>query len=175
MNDRILAKGTINCGTLDWNRTGRKLNRVEIEWRLTQGQYGPCLAASGHVWNGSGTDIIEGGQMVDRIAERVADPRVQRLAEIWRAYHLNELTAGTPEQERAAAEYREGKLYPDTDYTHICEYLKTIGLYEVPADGLQALGGLPDDVTNGTRGYRYGERWLYSPIPAEIVAELMQF
>lgn len=50
-----------------------------------------------------------------------------------------------------------------------CEILRNAGLLDVPVtDELRAsaLGGLPD----GAAVYRYGSRWLYRAIPADVVA-----
>jgi len=51
--------------------------------------------------------------------------------------------------------------------------LRELGLYEVPVPaGAKCTGGFPDDVADGTRGYRYGERWVFASIPAEIIEEI---
>jgi hypothetical protein len=115
--------------------------------------------------------------------------RAQRIAAIWELYHLNDMKAGLPDQERAIAEgwaqivaevkampdgkkyfYDEAMIEPNPHYLPsvkgfqsyydwACAYLKQVGLYEMP---------LPTE----KRGYRYGERWVYSEIPAEVIAEI---
>lgn len=58
-------------------------------------------------------------------------------------------------------------------YSWECAILKDAGLYEVPLpEGLQATGGFPEEVTSGKRGYRFGERWIFEPLPAEVLAEI---
>jgi len=58
-------------------------------------------------------------------------------------------------------------------YSWACHVLKQAGLYEVPLPaGQKCTGDFPPEVLNGSRGYRYGERWLYRQLPASIVQEL---
>jgi len=58
-------------------------------------------------------------------------------------------------------------------YSWSVHVLKQAGLYEVPLPaGQKCTGDFPPDVLNGSRGYHYGERWLYRELPESIVAEL---
>lgn len=77
-------------------------------------------------------------------------------------YHLNDLCAGTPEQEKCLKEHEEmcrlhEVVYGDDHYTACCETLKEYGLYEVDLDG---------------KPYKYGHAWLYRPIPDEDLAKI---
>lgn len=74
------------------------------------------------------------------------------IARLGETYHLNEMHAGTPEQEKAI---KEAGI---TDYRECCEYLKNIGLYEVT---------LPDGSP-----YKYGHRWLTKEIPEADLKEI---
>ena len=55
----------------------------------------------------------------------------QKLYNWWKLYHLNDLHAGTPEQEQALASVG---LLGVNKYTQACEYLKSVWLYEVVHD-----------------------------------------
>lgn len=99
-----------------------------------------------------------GGQCLDHIHEKAEqfimpdEKKVlyNRIYEIWREYHLNDLQAGTKKQTDAIPE----EMFELDYYTAKCEYLQDIGLFE-------------------DRGYKYGHGWLCKEIPAEIVAEIM--
>lgn len=160
-----------------------KDGKAQIEWELKPGANGPEFSASGDYAGGS-------GQCVDAIAKAYPqDETVQRIAKVWRAYHLNGMQSGTPAQVAFLAEKWEAaaKLHPELadaphalasklggdHYTLSCDWLKAAGLYEAPLPaGLMATGGFPEEVTSGERGYRYGERWVYLPIPADVLKEI---
>jgi hypothetical protein len=179
--------------------------KAQIEWELrAKDEKGgkPCFSASGEYDGGS-------GQNIDTIAKAYPDDAmVQQIAEVWRKYHLNDMKAGTPEQQaeieqaRVTAEdyarqqpkaeqyfYDDALTQPnwhslcrlfslDSYYSWECDILKQANLYEVPladqikAGTITATGGFPDEVASGARGYRFGERWLYSPIPAEVLKQI---
>ncbi len=71
----------------------------------------------------------------------------KRLIDIWKKYHLNNMNAGTPEQEEALKGF-------DGDYTKQCEHLKKLGLYEVRLE-------------NGNL-YKYGYSWWARKLPGDI-------
>ena len=99
-----------------------------------------------------------GGQCLDHIHEKgeqyiMPDEKkvlFNRIYEVWREYHLNELQSGTKKQTEALTE----ELHRADHYKEACKYLESIGLFE-------------------DRGYKYGHGWLCKEIPAEIVAEIM--
>jgi hypothetical protein len=91
-----------------------------------------------------------GGQCLDTLAEYVDNPLFKAIHMLWKNYHLNDMHAGTIEQEQAIAEWvANGNKY---DYNTICEHLQSIGLYEVEVDG---------------KPYKYGHGWLYRAIPED--------
>lgn len=123
------------------------------------------FTASGNIWNHCHSDIYSGGQNLDEIAKYIKTPLFQKIYTFWKKYHLNGMHAGTPEQEKAIAEWTaEGNKY---DYTKVCEMLKKCGLYEVP---------LTADLV-GTRKadrepYRYGHGWVIFDIPEKDLEEI---
>lgn len=151
---------------VDYNHIGRRINAasLEVEYRLeTKYQNGePSLyweySACGAIWNHIHTDHISGGQNLESMAKFAAirnDKNFSEAFSLWKAYHLNGMTAGSPAQESAIKEYetenaKQGKRY---DYTEACEFLKARGLLD---DEGYIYEGKP---------YRYGTAWLVTPIP----------
>lgn len=101
--------------------------------------------------------------MFDHIPEDKVDSSVYSfLIQMWKKYHLNDLHAGTPEQEKCLDEHREvcelhEVAYGYDHYTACCETLKEYGLYEVDLDG---------------KPYKYGHAWLYRPVPDDDLAKI---
>ena len=98
------------------------------------------------------------GQCLDHIHEKAEqyimpdEKRVlyNRIYNIWREYHLNDLQAGTKKQTALLTDTQRRADH----YDNACETLKYLGLFE-------------------DRGFKYGHGWLCKEIPAEIVAEIM--
>ncbi len=139
-------------GKIDFDGIGRKINTVEIEVGLREysdGSY--SFTASVNVWNHIHTDIVAGGQMFDAVELSQIEARSSLFAtikELWRKYHLNDMHAGTPEQEEAL-EKANLLSVNDFDFDKACEFLKNAGLYEVEYEG---------------KPYRYGSGWLHFSI-----------
>jgi hypothetical protein len=73
---------------------------------------------------------------------------VAEFYKVWHRWHLNKLRPGTAEQEKAIEIWKKaGNQYT---YDGACEYLKSIGLYEV-------------------NGYKYGHGWITEELPQRIV------
>lgn len=141
----IKLRKTFNFGKVDWNHTGRKINPVEVTVELRNNNDGkPVFAASAVVYNQTKTDCWTAGQCLNHI--HLNDDTFKFIKKMWQAYHLNDMHAGTPEQEKAL------ESCTAKDYIERCEYLKSIGLYEVELDG---------------KPYKYGHSWLYQEIPAD--------
>lgn len=141
---------TFNFNKIDYNGIGRKINPVKVDIELKETDKGCCFSASGVIYNQTKTDCLAGGQCLDTIAEYVFDAKFKEIYRLWKLYHLNDMHAGTYEQEAAIDAWEtQGNRY---DYTKACEHLKSIGLYEVEHDG---------------KPYKYGHGWLYWEIPSE--------
>lgn len=149
----------INFGKIDYNRTGRKINLVEVEIALEEKKQGkPVFTASATVWNSEKTEAVISGQCLDSLLnyrKLKNDKQYQKIFEFWKKYHLNDMHAGTVAQEAAIKEW-ENKGNKD-DYAAACEYLKSVGLYEVENEG---------------KPYKYGEGWLYREIPQKDLEEI---
>lgn len=149
--------------------------RAQIEWELVEKESGKLTFSACGTYNPKGGGS-HGGQCIDTIAKAYpADAMVQRIARVWERWHLNDMRAGTFEQEEALKKVADGgepwkdAQYDHSHYTWALFVLKALNLYAVPVTPelkASALGGFDGDV------YTYGARWLCEPIPAEIVAEI---
>lgn len=149
-------KKTFNFGKIDFYGTGRKINLVTITAELNEKENGkPVFTASGEVWNNIKSDIVCGGQCLDILSKYVKNPLFKRINKLWNLYHLNDMNAGTPDQENAIEQWKvNGNKY---DYTAACEYLKSINLYEVEHEG---------------KPYKYGHKWIYASIPENDLQDI---
>ena len=78
------------------------------------------------------------------------DKLFSKIYKFWKKYHLNDLHAGTPKQEKAL---KKVELLGGNYYDEACEYLKSINLYE-------------------DNGYKYGSSWLKEEIPTKDLNEI---
>jgi len=101
---------------VDYNHIGRRVNAasLEVEYRLkTKYLNGvPSLfweySACGAIWNHIHTDHISGGQNLESMAKFDAirnDKNFSEAFSLWKAYHLNGMTAGSPAQEAAKKDF----------------------------------------------------------------------
>ena len=80
---------TFDFGKIDYNGTGRRINKVTIDARLVEHNGKLVFAAMGEVWNIRSTDIILGGQCLETIAKHVHGPLFKKLYGWWEKYHWN--------------------------------------------------------------------------------------
>lgn len=98
---------------------------------------------------------ISGVQAFARHCPPAQRAAIERLCELWREWHLNDLQAGTAKQTeaiglaRAAGEIQDGAFY---DTARIA---------------LEARGLLVD------RGYSYGSKWLIKRVPVAVCTEVV--
>ena len=152
MKKEILAQGVIEVGF--HNR-----HAVEIEYLLTKCG---CFTASGGYWNRWRTDYTSCGQVLDMIL--IDFPRsiiVQRVHKVWKEWHLNNLTAGSPAQEEEVAKWKaEGNPYT---YANAAEHLKKVGLN--PDHSFLHKGEV----------YSYGHAWIKRTLPKSIIREIQSW
>ena len=153
-------KKTFDFGKIDFYGRGRKTNLVTVTVELRDTDKGAQLSVCGDIWNNLKTDIVCGGQCLDEIKQYIKSPLFLEIYNFWKLYHLNGMHAGTKEQEKAIEEWKSnGNKY---DYMAVCEYLKSIDLYEVENSG---------------QPYIYGHGWLFEEIPEsdlQRIKELIQ-
>jgi len=167
-----IGKGKLYLGKCDYTGSGRKNCAAYITWELEESANGPEFSAQAEIWNPRKTDIYMGGQCLEEVLELFrGSAKGKRIMEVWKRYHLNGMNAGLPAQTAAIREWEaKGNRY---EYGAVCAMLKAAGLYELPLpEGVKATGGFPLEVVNGTRGYRYGEGWVYASIPDEVIEEI---
>ena len=133
----------------------KKINAVTVNISLTETEAGPVFAASASIWNSKETDIVCGGQIFEELFPYLKNNITFKIIFcLWSLYHLNDMHAGTEEQENALK--KAGKQF--ASYSKQIDTLKDLGLDVV---------SLPD----GTL-YKYGEKWLYRSIPQEHLADI---
>jgi hypothetical protein len=129
---------------------------------------GPVLSITGGLWDGLRRDYDYCGQCLDGLMnEPFKNPDDKKLFKkihrLWRAHHLNNLNAGTAKQTAAIKEWEaQGNKY---NYAAVCEYLKSINLYE--DDEI-------DTEKGRTKKCKYGHVWLYRPIPKKDLQEIRE-
>ncbi|KKN46356.1 hypothetical protein LCGC14_0673840 [marine sediment metagenome] len=133
--------------------------KMKINWQLREGEFGPVFAASGQYLDAY-------GQCLKEIEQTYPDDTlVRRIVDVWSVYHLNDAIAGLPVQETAIGDWLEaGFKY---NYSQVCEYLESLDLLivNIPQDS-QAKGGFSKST------YTYGTRWIYKPIPDNVLEEI---
>lgn len=94
-----------------------------------------------------------------------------KLYEIWDQYHLNGMKAGLPIQTKAILEWKkQGNKY---DYKKVCDYLKSINLYEVKLKDnlpegffIKTYGNLA--IESKIETYKYGHGWVHCNLPKDF-------
>lgn len=145
-------KAIISLPKIDFNNIGEKNCPVEIEVKLKQQDEKEFFSVCGGIWNHIHTDYCCCGQCLDILVEYYQDNDLFRqIYRLWKLYHLNDMHAGTEKQEQAIEHAKKnGLLGKNADYCAVCDYLKSIDLYEDTCNGMP---------------YIYGTAWLYQPIP----------
>lgn len=102
-----------------------------------------CFSCSGNLVQHN--DYVFGGQCEDELLPLLSNHKLFiEIYRLWKLYHLNDLHAGTPKQEKALHDANLNNWA--NDYKHCCDYLKEIGLYN-------------------DNGYEFGTGWLKEEIP----------
>lgn len=148
-------------GKVDYNRNGRKDCEAAFTYTLESNRFSMCA----EIWNPRKTDIYVGGQCCEEVAAYFPnDKQAQRMLEIWRRWHLNDMKAGSPAQ----MQYLKENPIPPEDYAHPASY------YTVASLVLERAGLNPDpDYLHEGKPYEYGSAWLKEELPPEIVQEII--
>jgi hypothetical protein len=93
------------------------------------------------------------GQCLDHIKPKNKEQK--KLVNLWHKWHLNDMNAGTEEQEAYIKEH----LKSNYDYDKACQLLKDANLYEVIHEG---------------KKYKYGHGWITRKLPANIEEETIE-
>ena len=153
------VRRTFDFGKIAYGRSTRKINPVEVEVDLYTRDNKVVFTASGTIYNSRKTDCYCGGQCLDEIAKYIHNPKFITIHKLWKKYHLNDMHAGTPEQEQLVDDYfkAEHKRY---DYDEAKKVLSDNNMLTVKlADGTD---------------YTYGHGWLYEPIHEEDLKTILE-
>ena len=164
MTEKNKETRKIFLGYTDYEFPGKKVNSVWAEITLKDDKY---FSASAHIRDSNRGDYLIGGQCLDTINDNCPDikanPIWQKIYRLWKLYHLNDMHAGTVEQEEALDKWcalsEDNSIQSVKGYDKACEYLKSIGLYEVEYNG---------------KPYRYGSGWLKRDIPEEDLNQIKE-
>lgn len=146
------------------NKSGHCRNRVEVELELTDDN---CFSAIAYVWNENHSDTYMIGQCFDDLKEipEVGElPIFKEIYDLWKKYHLNDLHAGTKEQEdilKEAVKTRELEEY-GANYKEKCDYLES---KDMLYDKKYLVEKKQADGTIKRVAYKYGTGWLKEEIP----------
>lgn len=148
---KILIKKVVKFGKVNYNNTGKRYP-AEVEIELRENEEGmKVFSVCGTTWNTAHTDCVCGGQCLDTMKKFIKSKKYETIYTLWKKYHLNDMHAGTERQEKTIEDWKSrGNTY---EYTKVCDYLKSIGLYE--------------DIYNG-KPHRYGCGWTYRELPENI-------
>ena len=74
----------------------RKINEVTLEIELGDWNGYPEFTACANVWNNIHTDIVAGGQTIDKLYNRFAELRLsvlyKTIMQLWKKYHLHNIS-----------------------------------------------------------------------------------
>lgn len=165
---------TYTPGKVDYNGSGRRNCKVTIEWELKAGRF----SMMGNIWNPRGTDIYSGGQNLDEIARLFPhNKKVQRMVEVWREWHLNDMHAGCKHQR--SEKWHEVRIpkdeLPNSKANRDERGIYAIWVYPSESTDRWASEKHPQGLLTKpcpTCGYKYGSAWLREELPPEIVAEI---
>ena len=81
----------------------RKINEVTLEIELREWNGHPEFAACVKVWNNIHTDVVAGGQMIDKLYNRFEVLRLsvlyKTIMQLWEKYHLHNIS-NIPEEDK---------------------------------------------------------------------------
>lgn len=101
----------------------RKINEVTLEVELRDWNGYPEFTACAKVWNNIHTDIVAGGQMIDKLYNRFATLRgsvlYKTIMQLWKKYHLHNIS-GVPAEDKELIDL----LFSNKGRKEIVEILK---------------------------------------------------
>jgi hypothetical protein len=128
-----------------------------VEISLENGKLSIC----GEEWQPDKRDIRMGGQCLDTLLTYFpSHVKLGRIVEIWKCWHLNDLTAGSPAQETYLRLNPVNAVYPTSHYEEACKVLAAVGLNPDP-----------NYLHNG-KPYAYGSAWLHESLPPDVIKEV---
>ena len=132
-------------------REGFKEPNLVISVNLRQTENGPALSIIGMMGDAAG-QIYKDIRRAECFNFRSGwtQEKLDKLLDVWEAYHLNNLQSGTPEQMEILRSWFETVKYPENTYDGQLRQLDKHGM-------------------RTHNGHVYGTKWLYLPIPADVL------
>ncbi len=152
-------------GKVDYNKSGRKNCKAVITWSLEDGKF----SMQAEIWNPRETDIYCGGQCVDTVAAYFPyNKKVQRMVEVWKRWHLNDMQAGCVHQR--AEKWVDRRINPsEVPSNHSNRDEKGVyAIWVYPKEHKDGLLTKPCSIC----GYEYGSACLKEEIPQEVIDEI---
>lgn len=141
-------KKIFDFGKIAFSNPNRRANRVEVAVELRRDELSrPRFSAAATIYSQDNHSTVAGGQCLDELYPLFkSNTQFREIYWLWKNYHLNDMHAGTPEQEAFLVAHPEADTFDAQ-----CEALAGVGLLDVVYAG---------------KSYRYGSSWLYREIPA---------
>jgi hypothetical protein len=161
-NEKTIFKNEIKIGTLENCTVKLELEIAEITGKeltnnLQEINSYKTVSISGNIgrWNyGQIQDTLE--NEIDNISftEKTTKENLIDILDLWNAWHLNDLTAGSIKQENCINQYlkENNKQY---NYELACLILRSNSLYN-------------------DNGYIYGSAWLVKIVPENVIEKLIE-
>lgn len=127
----------------------KKLSITGVEGPLNSGN---CLGSAGQINMTLNDDIKNnvGWKYLDNWSET----EMLKLLRSWKHWHLNNMKAGTPDQEEEITRFRIENNITGWAYEEEVAFLKRINLYE-------------------DNGHKYGTAWLMEEVPQDVLLFLI--
>ena len=132
-------------------RQGNKDSNLVISVNLRESEHGPALSIVG-IMGGSAGQVHKEVRSANCYNFRSGwtQEKLDKFLDVWEMYHLNDLKAGTPEQMEILRPWFETVKYPENTYDGQLRQLDKYGM-------------------RTHNGHVYGSKWLYMPIPADVL------
>ena len=132
-------------------RDGIKQPNLVISVNLRQTENGPALSIIGMMGESAGQIYKEVRRAkCFNFRSGWTQEKPDKLLDVWENYHLNDCQAGTPEQMEILRPWFETVKYPENTYDGQLRQLDKYGM-------------------RTHNGHVYGSKWLYMPIPADVL------
>ena len=153
-----------NLGKIDYYKINKKNCKVEIVLKLDNNR----LSITQRTWNNIESDYVESGYCLESLKKHFKDNKTFNvLYRLNKLYHLNDCTAGSPQQE----EYLKTLKEPDNIYFQF----KYKSLYEWQCEELKKVDLLYDkSYLIDNKPYLYGSSWLNKELPIGVIEEIKE-
>ena len=146
--NKVVAIGTTDAGTT-FCKIVYKYSKLSITGVEGPRPNGDCRGSCGQ--------IVMSEWEFSRFYEGWNAGKVAKFRAIWNKWHLNDMRAGSPDQEAYLEANPVTAVYPESHYDKACKALEAVGLNPDP-------GYLRDE-----KPYKYGSAWLKESVPEDVL------